>query len=250
MQTGPVEEAGKSAPGNDISTPAPGDASQTGELKNIIFTAPTGWIVQCMMYQEFCDIRNPLQSILINVSAHMCVYDSEGEKVTPQYPSNGWTEHGTWTFLASDVPVWSIQNTLSQKLGFFLDAGSYCWQVDIEYPKSCMSCEQMAQEILEMASQSAPEKQVEESAAEVSSSDLTPCEIMSRCCWAYVQALENVEGVPKASIEATKESCQKGQELQTLWNAQDSCVQAMDAMREGMDSFLSVPGFVKPEECY
>jgi ABC-type transport system substrate-binding protein len=149
MQAGTVEEASPSSP--DTHTTAADDAPKTGELKNIVFSAPTGWIVQCMMYQEYCDIRNPLESILINVSSGMCVYNSQGEKVTPQYLADGWTEDGTWTFLASDVTVWSTQSTLSQKLGFFLDDGAYCWEVEIEYPQVCTTCEQMAREVMEMA---------------------------------------------------------------------------------------------------
>ncbi|MBW2264140.1 MAG: hypothetical protein JRG91_19420 [Deltaproteobacteria bacterium] len=75
------------------------------------------------------------------------------------------------------------------------------------------------------------------------------CEAYAKCCEAYVDALAKVDGIPEASLKATKDGCAQIENLKSLPTAADSCKQAMDAMKQGMDAMKAMPGFEAPSAC-
>jgi hypothetical protein len=76
-----------------------------------------------------------------------------------------------------------------------------------------------------------------------------PCEAYAACCTAYADALGGVEGIPAASVDATKQSCEAIEALKSLPTAADSCQQSFDALKQGMEAYKAMPGFEVPGAC-
>ena len=76
-----------------------------------------------------------------------------------------------------------------------------------------------------------------------------PCEAYAACCEAYAEALGGVEGMPEASVTATKDSCAAIEGLKAMPTAGDACQQSYDALKMGMDAYKAMPGFEVPGVC-
>ena len=76
-----------------------------------------------------------------------------------------------------------------------------------------------------------------------------PCEAYAACCEAYAEALGGVEGIPEASVTATKDSCTAIEGLKAMPTAGDACQQSFDALKMGMDAYKAMPGFEVPGAC-
>jgi hypothetical protein len=128
---------------------------------------------------------------------------------------------------------------------------------------SMWGCKNKAQEALEEAEKAVEEAaegegEAEEAEGEAEEAEAEEggdeggggaCEAYAKCCEAYVDALGKVDGVPEASLKATKDGCAQIENLKSLPTAQDSCKQAMDAMKQGMDAMKAMPGFEVPSAC-
>jgi hypothetical protein len=100
----------------------------------------------------------------------------------------------------------------------------------------------------------AGEAPVEEAAAEEAPAgeipaETGPCAAYAACCNAYAEALGAVEGVPVASVDATKENCVAIEGLKDLPTAADSCQQFHDDLKAGMEAYKAMQGFVYPAVC-
>jgi hypothetical protein len=125
---------------------------------------------------------------------------------------------------------------------------------------SMWGCKNKAKEALEEAEKAAAEavegagetEEAEgeaEEAAEAGGGGGGACDAYAKCCEAYVDALGKVDGMPEASLKATKDGCAQIENLKSLPTAQDACKQAMDAMKQGMDAMKAMPGFSVPSAC-
>lgn len=79
----------------------------------------------------------------------------------------------------------------------------------------------------------------------------TPCSHYAACCYAYASALSEVQGIPAAAVDATRQGCAQVEQLKNLSGdaGQQACAQAMDAMRQAGEAYKAMPGFIWPEVC-
>jgi hypothetical protein len=92
----------------------------------------------------------------------------------------------------------------------------------------------------------APEAPPDEAGQEVGGD---ACEAYARCCFEYVDTLGAVEGVPEASVKATRDGCKQIEDLRGQPGAQDACKQALDALKGSMEAMKAMPGFEIPPAC-
>ncbi len=77
-----------------------------------------------------------------------------------------------------------------------------------------------------------------------------PCDAYEQCCLAFATALAKVEGMSPEAVAAIKDSCEQIGQLKALGSdAEQACVQALDALKKGGAAYKSIPGFVWPEIC-
>jgi len=75
------------------------------------------------------------------------------------------------------------------------------------------------------------------------------CADYEACCKAYIEALSGVDGVPEATIDASKQSCESIEQLKGTPGADEGCQQGLDALKQGAEAMKAMPGFEMPDAC-
>ena len=68
------------------------------------------------------------------------------------------------------------------------------------------------------------------------------------CCEDYVDALSEVDGLEGAA-DAAEATCDGISDIAELPGGNDACQQALDAMKQAMALYASMPGFDVPSSC-
>lgn len=93
------------------------------------------------------------------------------------------------------------------------------------------------------------ERPIDEAAGSGDVPPVSACEAYAACCYAYVAALAQLGDVPEASLEAAEEGCKAIEQLEALGDAQESCIMALEALKQGLEAIKNMPGFVPPAAC-
>jgi len=76
------------------------------------------------------------------------------------------------------------------------------------------------------------------------------CERYASCCNAYADALGKVDRVLPWVVQAAKQGCAQIEGMKAMGAGADSaCTAALDAMRQGIEAYAAMPGFVIPAAC-
>lgn len=74
------------------------------------------------------------------------------------------------------------------------------------------------------------------------------CQQYKKCCKEFTVSLSKMEGVPESSVEAQMTACESIDLLEGP-EAEPACVQALEAMRQAVDAYKTMPGFMPPTSC-
>lgn len=76
-----------------------------------------------------------------------------------------------------------------------------------------------------------------------------PCDAYAACCSGYIDSLSKVQGIPAASLDATKQSCAQIEQLKGSPAAATACTQGLNGMKQAAAAQKAMPGFVMPAAC-
>jgi hypothetical protein len=80
-------------------------------------------------------------------------------------------------------------------------------------------------------------------------STMQQCAAYEACCLAYISAMAPVASMTPDAVETALEGCKAIGTLVGTPEAEETCKQAREAMKQAVDAMNTVPGFVPPAAC-